>query len=177
MKIRATSRWATAIGVAAALALPPATTAQTPIPPDNSAVNQYTESYPSARGDRHTGGDWASRTPSQALGRRKARRLEAQGLAGEATATLVATTAPGSIDAAARPGAGGGSAERGGGSGSVAANGQTYGPTLPVGSSGLGEVLGQATGLSATGVLLPLAILLTAAWALAYLWRRRYPAA
>ncbi|HEU4736290.1 MAG TPA: hypothetical protein VFS48_04595, partial [Solirubrobacterales bacterium] len=46
---------------------------------------------------------------------------------------------------------------------------------LPDGSSGFGEVLAEATGSSSgeTGLLLPLTILATAAWALAFLWRQR----
>ena len=47
---------------------------------------------------------------------------------------------------------------------------------IPDGSSGLGAVLGQATGSSDSGqlgLLLPLIVLATIAWSVAYLVRRR----
>jgi hypothetical protein len=50
---------------------------------------------------------------------------------------------------------------------------------LPSGSSGFGEVLAEATGSSSSGqlgALLPLAILATIGWSLAYFWRHRRPA-
>lgn len=46
----------------------------------------------------------------------------------------------------------------------------------PSGSSGLGEVIGQATGSSASGqlgLLLPLALAAAIVWALAFYWRQR----
>jgi hypothetical protein len=50
---------------------------------------------------------------------------------------------------------------------------------LPSGSSGLGEVIAEATGSSSSGglgMLLPLAIAGAIAWSLAFLWRQRRPA-
>ena len=47
---------------------------------------------------------------------------------------------------------------------------------IPAGSSGLGEVIGQATGSSSSGqlgLLLPLLILAVATWAVAYVLRQR----
>lgn len=161
----------------ALLLLPTAASAEALIPPGNSAVNQYTESYPSVGGERTTRGD--DRTPADVLGPDTARRLEAQAPAGKAIAALVAATAPRSSDAGGTSEASG-LAERGAGSGSGAPNDRTGTPPPPDGPSGFSEVLGQATGLSTTGApgaLLLLAILLTAAWALAYLWRRRRPTA
>lgn len=49
---------------------------------------------------------------------------------------------------------------------------------LPDGSSGLGEVLAEATGSSSSGqlgALLPLAIIATIVWSLGYFWRQRRP--
>lgn len=49
---------------------------------------------------------------------------------------------------------------------------------LPDGSSGLGEVIAEATGSSSSGqlgALLPLAIIATIAWSLGYFWRQRRP--
>jgi hypothetical protein len=83
--------------------------------------------------------------------------------------------------------AGGGQAARNSG-GKGQADQRTGSPTyqgrpssgeLPDGSSGLGEVIGEATGSSSSGgpgFLLPLAIVAAIAWALAYLRRRRRPA-
>lgn len=169
-----------ALGLLALLALPPVAPAQEPIPPGNSAVDQYTESYPSAGGDRITRG--GERTPAQVLGQRKARRLQARGPAGEATAALTAATAPASIGAGPAPSSGGAAAGdgAGGASGPGATGGAKSAPAPASGSSGLGEVLGQATGLAGSdgpGALLRLAIVLIAVWALAYLWRRRRPTA
>jgi cobalamin biosynthesis Mg chelatase CobN len=48
--------------------------------------------------------------------------------------------------------------------------------TEPAGSSGIGSTIGQATGLSTSGqsgLLLPLVILATIIWSLAYFWRQR----
>jgi hypothetical protein len=166
---RTTPGWGPTLAVLAALALPSPAMAGPLVPPGNSAVNQYTETYPSGGGDRHTRKpDGASdRSAAQVLGPRKARRLEARGEAGQAVATLVAATAPQSAATAT-----GGGQPRGGGADAGGAAG-------PSGSSGLGQILGQATGLSAGGpgplLPLPLAILATALWTLAYLWRRNRP--
>jgi hypothetical protein len=144
----------------AALALPSSAAAEALVPPGNSAVDQYTETYPTAGGKQATGKPTGGEdlTPAQILGPSKARRLEAQGEAGQAVAALAAATAPTSSDASA---------------------GRAPGAT-PGGPSGLGEILGQATGLSSTEgptALLPFAILAIALWSLAYLWRRKRTAA
>lgn len=179
----------------AALALPSAAAGENLVPPDNSAVNQYTESFPTAGGDKDSEkAKETGVTPAQTLGAKNAKRLEAHGEDGRVVAEVAAETAPAPVapetsepapqavdDKPARDkdpgkprtekepgsaGAGGGTPGSGGGDGGAAtANG----------SSGAGEVLGQATGLSSgqMGLLLPLAILGSLAWALAFLWRRR----
>jgi hypothetical protein len=53
---------------------------------------------------------------------------------------------------------------------------ESAGAKEPHGSSGLGEVLGQATGSSSSGqlgLLLPLVVIGAIAWALAFFWRQR----
>lgn len=154
------------------------------IPPGNSAATQYTEAVPTAGGGRDTdgGGDAGrDRSPGEVLGSRNAQRLEAMGPQGRATAEVIAATAPGTVatdvpveaQPAARPDNGQG------GSGNPAkaspgANAQAP-ASDPAGSSGLGEVAGQATGLTSgkTGWLLPLAIVGAIGWSLAFLLRQR----
>lgn len=199
----------TAIGFLAALALAlPASAGAaeetgTVVPPENSAATQYTEAVPTAGGDKPSGGG-KKPSPAKVLGTRNAHKLESQGEEGREVARVVAETAPETSEPAqaaapageSRPGNDGapdakGSDEATGGSKS---QGQTSRPQqieppptkpietsteLPGGSSGLGEVIGEATGSSSSGelgALLPLAILAAIAWSLAYLWRQRRPA-
>ena len=148
-----------------------------------------------------------SRSPAEALGKHKARELDSKGPAGKAVAKLAAETAPAARPAPATPeptspppraapasSAGGdkttarrqataqsaaGRAASDHGNASPARASAEAPP--PSGSSGAAAVLAQATGSSAwggTGLLLPLALLATLAWAAAYLLlRRRQPAA
>lgn len=183
----------------AVLALPSAAAAENLVPPDNSAVNQYTESFPTAGGDKDS--EKAKEkgvTPAQTLGAKNAKRLEEQGEEGRKVAEVAAETAPAPTESSASApapaprgddegGDKGGTDERpqpdakadagGGGGGPPSSGGNDAGgATASSGSSGLGEVLGQATGFSHSGqmgMLLPLALLAGLAWALAFLWRRR----
>lgn len=164
-----------------------AATAGAVVPPGNSAANQYTETYPTWRGNAPTGEE-SGKSPKQALGARNAGRLQKLGPEGRAAAQLAAETAPGS-SAAAVPGSGApgtqGASGQGaaGGSGRGASVGSASNPAgnggggvQPEGSSALGEVLKQATGSSSTGemgLLLPLIILGAIAFAATYSWRRR----
>jgi len=167
----------------AIVAASPATAEETPfVPPENSAVNQYTESFPTAGGDKdahdHDGGN---RSPKKVLGSRNAEKLRAQGPAGEATAELVAETAP----AVEKTGdAGTGVPPRtGGDSGGGADGGKPVAADSPAikeagGSSGVSEVIAWATGSSpagGVGIFLPLLIIATVLWAFAYLARQRRP--
>jgi hypothetical protein len=163
MASRNTLRLNAALAFTIALALVPGAAAETLIPPGNSAVNQYTESYPSGRGEVNTGSRQGNRTPEQVLGKRKAQRLESQGATGEEVATVVAATAPTQTDG------------NGTGMGGSAPGQLDRSSLQPGGSAGFGEVLDQAIGVSSgdgPGLLLPLGLLAIMLWALAYAWRR-----
>ena len=189
-----------AASAVAALALPAVAAAEYYVPPANSAANQYTESFPGAGGESH--GKGKKVTPGTALGAGNAEKLEKKGPAGKAAAEIAAETAPpqlvdqasngsegdsktnsngqsgdkadeegkgeGGSGAAGTGGSNGGSS--GGGGNSAAANVQQ-----PQGSSGLGQVLGQATGVNDgnVGLWLPLAIVLTLVGSSAYWVRMR----
>lgn len=150
------------LGLAAAIAvasLPSAAMAQRIVPPDNSAVNQYTETYPVPGGSATTN-DRSERSPDEALGARNAGRLEALGPEGRAAAALAAATASGRSGRVASGGSGGSGGKAG----------------EPSGSSGLGEVIRQATGSSSSGqmgMVLPLTIVAAFLGSLAYLWWRK----
>ena len=175
--------------LAAALAVPASSLAEYYVPPENSAANQYTESFPGAGGE--SGGKRKGVTPADTLGAGNAKRLEQQGPAGKAAAEVATQTAPAQLatDAGAAGGStagstGGGSTGSGktsganGGSTSSGGNGglgQATQVDQPQGSSGVGQVLGQATGVGDgnVGLWLPLAIVLTLAASIAYAARAR----
>jgi hypothetical protein len=190
-----------AASAVAALALPSAAAAEYYVPPANSAANQYTESFPGAGGESH--GKRKPVTPGAALGSGNAKKLESKGAAGKATAELAAETAPPQLvdqgrnggegtgktggngqtgdegdeqssgeSGSGAPGTGGSNGgPSGGGGGSATANAQQ-----PQGSSGVGQILGQATGVSDgdLGLWLPLAIVLTLIGSIAYWVRTRH---
>jgi hypothetical protein len=189
--------------VAAALALPAASPAEYYVPPANSAANQYTESFPGAGGE--SGGKRKDVTPGTALGASNAKKLEAKGKAGKEAAEVAAETAPAQISTgnadngggkADKPdggsqggGKGNGDGEEEGGSGSAGTGGSGGGPSggsangggtnqveQPQGSSGFGQVLGQATGAGDgnLGLWLPLVIVLTLIGSVAYWVRTRH---
>lgn len=144
------------------------------MPPGNPAATQYTEAFPTAGGqqDAEQGKGGKGRQPSQALGKDNARQLESQGPAGQATAALAAETAPAGVSGES---AGGKNAQPAGRSTGGKSSGEGQAGSGSSGS-GLGEVASQATGSSfsdGTDLLLPLAILGTIAWLLAFLRRRR----
>jgi hypothetical protein len=168
------------LGIFFGLALPAHAAAEYYVPPGNSAANQYTESLPSAGGEKGGRGKGGA-VPAQTLGTRNAHRLESLGPNGKAAAKLAADTSPAPTSATEAPsGPGNGPAagpETGGGqgSGSQGSPGQPQtqgaGGSGPEGSSGISEVLGQATGSADGGNLglwLPIIILVTIAGALAY---------
>jgi hypothetical protein len=127
-------------------------------PPGNSAVNQYTESFPSADGPRQSNSLHDRRPPSagEALGRRTARRLRARGADGRGLAALAAATAP-----RARAQGGGGAAAT-----------DAASPTAAV----AGQALGTSSS-SRSGLVLALILSVTVVWSLSYLWRRKRRAA
>lgn len=196
-----TAKLAAVTTVMLALAFPVAAPAQEElIPPGNSAVNQYTESLPTPGGARDTesGGKTKRPSPNKTLGTGNTRRLEQHGTDGRAAAEAAAETAPATsvatppsseAEAAPPPASGNGT---GGGGGTAAGqpnggNAAEQAPSAkviqasvdieePSGSSGFGEALGEATGVSSEGQmgwLLPLAIVAIALWALAYATRQR----
>jgi hypothetical protein len=129
-------------------------------------------------------------SPSQVLGQKKTHKLDLRGPDGKAVAELAAATAssaPGAGDptnastgASAADLVGSGSARAGGAGGG---SGTEHSATSPIttggGSSGFGQVLGQATGASSSGglgLMLPLVILGGLLWCAAYFWRQRRPA-
>lgn len=138
---------------------PPGALAQRVVPPGNSAANQYTETFPTPGGSGLvTGG--SHRSPAEILGARNARRLEALGAEGQAAAALAAATAPIRRTAGGQSGSGNDGAKAG----------------EPAGSSGLGEVIVHATGLSSTGqtgLLLPLVLVAAVVGSLVFLWRQK----
>lgn len=194
--------------LAVALVVPAHALADYYVPPENSAANQYTESFPGAGGEKD--GKGKKVTPADTLGSRNAKRLEKHSPTGKEAAEVAAETAPESVtttDSGASGGSGGasggsggagnagggGAGKNAGGSGSGGALGANGGSTSsgggnaavsqsakvdqPEGSSGLSQVLGQATGVGDgnVGLWLPLAILLTLAGSIAYAARSRQP--
>jgi hypothetical protein len=206
MKYRRQNLAIAAAFAVAALALPAAAAAEYYVPPANSAANQYTESVPGAGGE--SGGKRKKATPGTALGAGNAKKLEAKGPAGKATAELAAETAPpqlvdhgsgggeatdksggdgqtggkggsegngtGEGESGSAPAGSGGS--NGGSSGGNAEKGSGANVQQPQGSSGFGQVFGQATGTSNgnLGLWLPLAIVLTLIGSVAYWVRMRH---
>ncbi len=170
--------------------------AETFVPPGNSAASQYTEAFPTSKGEEDSQGKKPRHvTPAEVLGPGKAHKLEEQGAAGKAVAAFAAETAPvasgeeggsgqeeggsGQQGAGGAGGSGGsgsgGSSGSGGGSGSGEGSGTSTSVRIPSGSSGAGEVASQATGLSSgtLGVLLPLILVAVLVWAGVYVWRNR----
>lgn len=188
--------------VAAALTLPAASPAEYYVPPANSAANQYTESFPGAGGE--SGGKRKDVTPGTALGAGNAKKLESKGKAGKEAAEVAAETAPaqlttgdadngsgqvdksggnktsgkgngGEEEGGSGSGGSGGSSSGGKGGGSGNGGGGANQVQQPQGSSGFGQVLGQATGAGDgnLGLWLPLVIVLTLIGSVAYWTRTR----
>ncbi|MDX6626013.1 MAG: hypothetical protein QOE56_1002 [Solirubrobacterales bacterium] len=174
--------------------------AESLVPPGNSAANQYTQTFPTSKGEEDEQGKKKSGvTPAQVLGAGKAHELEDKGPAGKAVADFAAETSPTS-DGESSPAGGSGSGNADGkgdpkpqpaGSGSDGGNEEKTGsaaggggqtPTggsgagaQASGSSGFGEVVSQATGTSSgtLGWLLPLILVAVVIWSGAYVWRNR----
>jgi hypothetical protein len=189
-----------AIGIASLVALAafsPAASAETVIPPGNSAATQYTEAFPTSGGEADVNKEINSShlEPSKVLGKHKTRALESQGNDGREVAIITAVTGPGTVEPE-QPAEGAGGAHHAKpkpapaqGNGQPAdqsqdsqGNGGQAGPndpsvtvSQPSGSSGLGEILGQATGTSSgeLGLLLPLILIGTVVVSLTYGWRQR----
>jgi len=187
-------------------ALPASAGAEEIVPPGNSAASQYTEAFPTAGGEKETedGAKKKKAVPADALGARNAHRLESKGDEGKAVAEFAAETAPvpasssppsaaddssvgngSQSDSAGRGNGDGGNGSAGGGDESAGGGASTGGGSggagaaavnQPSGSSGLGEVLGQATGSSSSGslgLLLPLIVIGAIVWSLFFIWRQK----
>jgi hypothetical protein len=194
------TRLVLSLAAIAASAATPAAAAQAEeavVPPTNSAATQYTETFPTTGGDKKTDQKPNPRSPAKVLGSHNTQKLEKQGPEGKAAAEAAAATAPTSIatpppahtpstqsDGGEESAGGGGHSKGNGGpsapqnESNVASGTESARPAAPepAGSSGIGSAIGQATGLSSSGqsgMLLPLAIIVTIAWSLAYFWRQR----
>ncbi len=177
---------------------------QVPVPPENSAVNQYTEAFPTAGGDREAHNHQGRNvSPGKVIGAKNAKKLDQRGAAGRATAKFAADTAPHptpgqgtavvvitkdnqgpgqSTNSGGNSGGGGGQpTDQSGNNTSEQGAGSARVVTTPAahaeGSSGLSEVLSSATGGSGDGMglFLPLLIIAAIAWAIAYTVRQRRP--
>ncbi len=166
------------------------------VPPSNSAVNQYTQTIPSAGGDKS--GEGKGVTAAEAIGAGNTKKLHKQGPDGAAAAELAAETAPAPVESAPseestpapakhhakpsghhhkKPKKNSGSKEPKPASGGGAPSGPTggAGSAGAQGASASGEIVSQATGLSGgtLGLFLPLVIVAAVVWSGVYLWRRR----
>ncbi|MEZ5079037.1 MAG: hypothetical protein R2725_16535 [Solirubrobacterales bacterium] len=162
----------------AALCLPAGAAAQRYVPPGNSAATQYTEVIPSSGGQQDAEHHRKKKVvPVEVLGERTVSELEAEGPVGREVAEIAAATAPVPVDREPTRKAKDDGKEGQGASGVAGGGGGEGGPPAiepPAGSSGAGEVLGQATGLSSgqLGLLLPLLIVGAIVWAAVFLQRR-----
>lgn len=153
------------------LVVPAAAPAQSVVPPGNSAVNQYTETFPTARGQKTTQhneatkrDETASRSPRDALGSRNAQKLASEGPVGQELAEVVAETAPPATRPEQRDGQQGGNGLR----------------ADVDESSALTEIVRQASDSSDSGgmgLALPLLILAAFVGFGFYAWHRRRIAA
>jgi hypothetical protein len=178
----------------AILALPAVATAESVVPPGNSAATQYTETFPTTGGNAKVnssigagGGGGSSHSsgggghsPAKALGSETAHQLEAHGQEGHTVAALATESAATRAGEATVPGDNGASGQGGHGAGSggaEAANGGSLSSEAGSGSSGFSQVLSHATGSGSgdMGIFLPLLLLAAPLCALAYAWRRRHP--
>jgi len=180
--------------VVAALLAPATASAAAIVPPGNSAVNQYTQTIPTSRGNKEVR-QKGHGSPSQTLGHKAAKKLQKQGKDGTATAELAAAGTPAGAGGGSGSGSGGngqaGGDNGGGGAAAGGGFGQAGGPDAQgaggigsakavadadKGKSGFSQVLGEVTGTSSGGDLglwLPLAIIAACVWCAAYFWRHR----
>lgn len=167
------------------LALPAAAGAEDYyVPSGNSAVNQYSESFPTAGGEKGSGDGGQEAKHQKTIGAKNVEELEAQGPAGTATAELAEQTAPtptATETSASSPEKGAHRQARNGANHDSSAN-QTprkhrqaattsEGGGQASSSSGFGEVASKAFGISPPGdlgALLPLILLASLAGAVAY---------
>lgn len=173
----------TAIAAAVLIVFAPARAlAAVIVPPGNSGVNQYTQTYPTAGGNVAVEGR-KPRQPKQVLGKQNARALEDQGPEGKAAADLAAASSPTETSTGTeKSGSGGRSGKSGGGrSHPRPSHGGSGDATQPLAasdgaSSRLAQIVGQASGSTSSGnlgLLMPIILLAGLAWCIAYSRRRR----
>lgn len=188
---------------ALACALPATVAAAEILPPGNSAVNQYTETFPTSKGEEKS--ELEKKTgvkPGDVLGAGKTRKLDEKGAAGKAVAQFTAETAPANSDSGstgAETGGGdnggknqtsgkgkqpndgngqengGGEQQEGSGNPGGGSTNTGSGGSGPSGSSGVGEIASQATGTASdsVGLWLPLILIAVVIWSGFYVWRNR----
>ena len=188
---------------ALACAIPATAAAGAIVPPGNSAVNQYTETFPTSEGEEQSSLEKKKGvTPNEVLGAGNTKKLDDKGAAGKAVAQFTAETAPttssdtGSADSSTGDGGNGKSDDGGRGKGkqpNSGGNGKNGGPeekessastgtgssasggSGPSGSSAVGEIASQATGTASDsiGLWLPLILIAVVVWSGFYVWRNR----
>jgi hypothetical protein len=118
---------ATAISLAASAPAMALEEEESTVPPENSAVNQYTEAFPTARGEKEArSGGGRHVSTAKVLGSTNAKKLEKHGSAGRATAKFAADTAPRAVHSAAT-GSGSGGRGHSGQAGAVSPGGGSQG--------------------------------------------------
>lgn len=155
------------------------------IPPGNSAVNQYTESFPTSNGNKEIQSDEKKRR-GNTLDSQTARRLQQQGEDGQTVVEIVAATGTAPVnqpssstereDSAGADDAAIGSAAVGGDEGSEPGGTSGARSSEIAGDSPIAEVLAQATGATSgdeAGLWLPFAILAILAASVAFALKRR----
>jgi hypothetical protein len=185
---------------AVACAIPATAAAGEIVPPGNSAVNQYTETFPTSEGEEQSSLEKKKGvTPNEVLGAGNTKKLDDKGTAGKAVAQFTAETAPSTSadsggDESTKGDAGNGKGDDGGkGKGKQPNSGgkdQNGGPeegessaspgsagsgSGPSGSSAVGEIASQATGTASDsiGLWLPLILIAVVVWSGFYVWRNR----
>src|SRR5262245_36327335 len=107
MKVRRTGTGLLVVVFNIALVVAAPAAAEEVVPPGNSAVNQYTEPFPTAGGNRdantHRGRDL---NPGKVIGEKNAKALDEQGETGRETAELAAETAPNVVPSESTTGSG-----------------------------------------------------------------------
>jgi len=184
-------------------ALSPVAAAETVVPPGNSAATQYTETFPTSNGEADVNKeiDASNLEPSKVLGKNKTHALESHGNDGKQVAIITAVTAPKPVTEEpvaeepeqtshsheSKPAPAKGNGDGGGGKQAHPAQGKpesgdaqaahdaSVRVAQPSGSSGVGEVIGQATGADSgeLGLLLPLVLIGTVVVSFTYAWRQR----
>jgi hypothetical protein len=124
-----------------ACSLPATAVAGEIVPPGNSAVNQYTETFPTSKGEEQSSLEKKKGvTPNEVLGAGNTKKLDDKGATGKAVAQFAAETAP-----TTSTGSGGdeSGSTGGGGDGKAGGNGQGNGKKPDTGGNGQGNGGGQ----------------------------------